>query len=108
VCSVKCGIFYGKNLHVIPKVSVCCFVTKKFGIWDFGGRVGDKMAEWAAPVSMPAAFHVLRMFLWLKPFLRYAVSGLTLLRASPFYACGVSKLGLKAQRLKGLKVCPHL
>lgn len=39
------GIFYGKILHVIPKVLGCCFVTKKFDFLDFGVRVGDKMAE---------------------------------------------------------------
>jgi hypothetical protein len=37
--------FYGKNLHVIPKVLECCFVTKKFDFVDLGGRGGDKMAE---------------------------------------------------------------
>lgn len=37
--------FYGKIHYVIPKVLVCCFVTKKFDFLDFGGRVGDKMAE---------------------------------------------------------------
>ena len=36
--------FYGKNLHVIPKVPECCFVTKKFDFLDFGVRDGDKMA----------------------------------------------------------------
>jgi len=45
VICVKYGNFYGKNLHVIPKVLGCCFVTKKFDFLDFGVRVGDKMAE---------------------------------------------------------------
>ena len=64
---VKCGNFYGKILHVIPKGLVCCFVTKKFDFLDFGVRDGDKMAERAAP------------FNGLRPFLRCAVS-----MATPF------------------------
>lgn len=44
VSCVKCEIFYGEILHVIPKVLSCFFGTKKIDFLKFGVSVGDKMA----------------------------------------------------------------
>ena len=68
VSCVKCEIFYGEILHVIPKVLSCFFGTKKIDFLDFGGRVGDKMAERVAGRFMCCARFYAALFLWLRRF----------------------------------------
>ena len=69
VSCVKCEIFYGEILHVIPKVLSCFFGTKKIDFLKFGVSVGDKMAERAAGRFMCCARFYAALFLWLRRFM---------------------------------------